>query len=252
MERKFGALSSSINPQEMAKTAEGVIKAIGGALVFWGVSSVTDINTLAGNIGALVTLGYSMFGLAETAFGILRKIVVAIQARLQLILQTLQILATLTLAIASPVTVEAKNILPPILEAPPLSVQALAPAEIVKTPREWIIYYSEKYEVDPRLPLAIACAESGLGCWSSDEKAIVIKNPVGTASGILQFLDSTFLAQCRDKYKIAESLEQKNDPKIQAECAVRMIADGGESHWSASRHNWSDWDLYMGVADLTP
>lgn len=80
-ERKFGALSSSIDPSQLSKTAEGLIKALGGALVFFGVSSVTDINTLAGQISQLVTLGYAFLGVAEAAFGGIRKIIVAISSR---------------------------------------------------------------------------------------------------------------------------------------------------------------------------
>ena len=153
--------------------------------------------------------------------------------------------------ITSPVTVSASNTLSPALEAPPLSVQALAPEVIVKTPREWIIYYSELYQVNPRLPLAIAKAESGLGGWNTDDQAIKAKNPIGTAAGLFQFLDSTFIHQCIEKYKIAKSLAEKLDPKIQAECAVRMMADGGAyAHWKASYYNWQDWDLYVGQAEL--
>jgi len=77
--RKFGALSSSVNPQELAATVTGVIKAVGGMVVFFGFSSLTgDINTLAEQMGQVVTLGYAFYGASETAFGLVRKIVVAV------------------------------------------------------------------------------------------------------------------------------------------------------------------------------
>jgi len=66
---------------ELSKTVEGLMKAIGGGLVFWGVASVTDISTLTGNISQIVTLGYSLFGVAETSFGLIRKIFVKIQSK---------------------------------------------------------------------------------------------------------------------------------------------------------------------------
>jgi hypothetical protein len=81
MDKKFGALTSSANPQEMAKTVEGLMKAVAGALLFFGVASVTEANTLTSNIGNLVTLGFSFYGAAESAFGIIRKIVVRAQAK---------------------------------------------------------------------------------------------------------------------------------------------------------------------------
>ncbi|RJQ33856.1 hypothetical protein C4568_03585 [Candidatus Parcubacteria bacterium] len=80
-QKNLGALSSSVNPQELSRTIEGVMKAVGGALVFFGVASVTDVNTLTGQISQLVTLGYAFFGVAEAAFGLIRKIIVAINER---------------------------------------------------------------------------------------------------------------------------------------------------------------------------
>lgn len=81
-EKKFGALSSSVNPNELAKTVEGIIKAVGGGIVFFGFSSIAgDINSLAEQAGQLITLGYAFFGVCETVFGIIRKIAVSITER---------------------------------------------------------------------------------------------------------------------------------------------------------------------------
>ncbi len=76
----------------------------------------------------------------------------------------------------------------------------------------------------------IVVAESG---WKPD-----IKNKVSTASGLFQFLDGTFKSYCIEKYGLAESMDQKNDPYIQIDCAVRMIRAGGVGHWDASKHSW--------------
>lgn len=74
--RKFGALSSSVDPSKLAKTVEGAIKVVGGIVVYFGYSKISgDINSLAEQVGTLVTLGYSFFGAAEMAFGLIRKIV---------------------------------------------------------------------------------------------------------------------------------------------------------------------------------
>ena len=76
--RLFGVInvSSSQDATKMATTIEGIIKAIGGIVAFWGVSTITgDINSLADQAGQLVTLGYAFYGVAETAFGLLRKLV---------------------------------------------------------------------------------------------------------------------------------------------------------------------------------
>lgn len=79
MNKRFGALSSSANPQELAATVTGIIKALGGFLVFLGVSSVAgEIDTLADQVSTLVTLGITFWGIAESAFGILRKIFITV------------------------------------------------------------------------------------------------------------------------------------------------------------------------------
>lgn len=78
--KKFGALSSSVDPNKLAKTVEGVLKALGGVIAFWGVTAVAgDVNSLADQLSQMVTLGYAFWGVAETAFGLVRKIVVKAQ-----------------------------------------------------------------------------------------------------------------------------------------------------------------------------
>lgn len=82
--RRFGALSSSEDPQKLAATVTGIIKALGGFVAFLGVSTLTgDINTFAEQVGQLITIGYAFYGVAEAAFGVGRKILLAIYARFQ-------------------------------------------------------------------------------------------------------------------------------------------------------------------------
>lgn len=75
--RKFGALSSSEDPQKLADTVKGVIQLLGGLAVFFGYSQITgEINTVADQVGTAVTLGVAFFGACKTLYGLLKKIVV--------------------------------------------------------------------------------------------------------------------------------------------------------------------------------
>jgi hypothetical protein len=81
MDKKFGALSSSVDSQKLAKTVEGAVKLLGGIIAYFGYSSVTgDINSVAEQIGTVVTLGYSFYGASEMLFGMIRKLVVKFTA----------------------------------------------------------------------------------------------------------------------------------------------------------------------------
>lgn len=80
------------------------------------------------------------------------------------------------------------------------------------------------------LEYRIVKAESG---WHPDSK-----NKLSTASGLAQYLTSTFQSQCINKYHFTDSMVHKNDPYVQLNCLHAMIRDGGQSHWNASRTNW--------------
>ena len=97
--------------------------------------------------------------------------------------------------------------------------------------KEWvksvIISKAREFNIDEDLFLKIAYCESG---YKKD-----IKNTQSSASGIFQFLDSTFYYQAK-KYGLRST--DKNSVEIQAELAARMLADGGFSHWYASKSCW--------------
>jgi soluble lytic murein transglycosylase-like protein len=84
-----------------------------------------------------------------------------------------------------------------------------------------------KYHIDQDLFLRIAKCESG---FKADAQ-----NKTSTASGIFQFLTSTFTQQAE-----AHGLlwTDKNDAETQAELAAHMIAEGGLRHWNASKDCW--------------
>lgn len=110
-----------------------------------------------------------------------------------------------------------------------------APIEQIKeekilTIEEKIIQTAKEFNYSTSTALSIAKAESNL--------IPDAKNSHSTASGVYQFINGTYKEYCIDKYNYAESMEQKNDPDIQIQCAIRMLAEGGENHWNASRHVW--------------
>lgn len=97
-------------------------------------------------------------------------------------------------------------------------------------PQYWrsvILAYAKRYGADPELLARVSWCESGYKPEA--------KNKASSASGIMEFLDSTFKSQSL-KYGI---IGEKNDPYIQIELAARMIADGGIHHWDASSTCWS-------------
>lgn len=79
--RKFGSFSSSVDPQKLATTVTGVLKFGAGILVYFGVVTQLDANVLVQNMAALATVLFTAWGLIETIFGILRKMVVAWKAQ---------------------------------------------------------------------------------------------------------------------------------------------------------------------------
>lgn len=92
---------------------------------------------------------------------------------------------------------------------------------------EMVMSTARQNNISPELFLRIAKCESGLKPDAT--------NPKSTASGLFQFLNSTFF-----NYAQAYGLpiDDKNDPEIQAELAARMIADGKISAWNESKNCW--------------
>lgn len=106
--------------------------------------------------------------------------------------------------------------------------QALVAAEPKNDIQSIIISKAHDLHIDPDLLLRIAKCESGFHPEA--------KNKVSTASGIFQFLDSTFFSQAQ---AAGLPTDNKNDPEIQAELAATMISKGGLHHWDASKSCWS-------------
>lgn len=81
-----------------------------------------------------------------------------------------------------------------------------------------------------RMASAIIISESG---WKPG-----IKNKMSSASGLFQFLDSTFTTFCIEKYSIVNNIALKNDPAVQLDCGVNMLREGLSSHWNESKKYW--------------
>jgi len=106
---------------------------------------------------------------------------------------------------------------------------------VVKTPaqvEDYIIWRAMEEGVDVTLALYIAKAESN---YIADAK-----NPHSSASGTFQFINGTFAGYCIDKYRLANTMSEKNDPIIQVDCAINMLKEpNGYKHWLASAHVWN-------------
>jgi SLT domain-containing protein len=97
--------------------------------------------------------------------------------------------------------------------------------------KEYVVYVAQNEGVHVGMALGIVKGESG---FNKDAK-----NPVGTASGLFQFLDSTFRNYCINKYHMALDMKDKNNPFIQTNCAIEMLKEpSGYMHWWESRASW--------------
>lgn len=91
------------------------------------------------------------------------------------------------------------------------------------TPRQYL--YARYEEEAPTLDKIIAC-ESG---WKADAK-----NSESTASGLAQFLDSTWIST-RNAMRLAPDLAAKLDPYQNIDAAVFLYHQQGTRPWMASK-----------------
>ena len=100
-----------------------------------------------------------------------------------------------------------------------------------KDVEDYVLYIAPRENISVNLFLGIVRYESNF--------ILTAKNPVGTASGVMQFLDSTFKGFCIDKYHMTDTMENKNHVAIQMNCAAEMLRErNGYKHWCASYENW--------------
>ena len=86
---------------------------------------------------------------------------------------------------------------------------------------ELIAHTCKEYNTDSTLPLNIAWCESNFNPS--------VKNASSTATGIFQFLESTWEENC-----VGDVL----DPIANIRCGVRLISSGGVGAWQESYSCW--------------
>lgn len=77
MHKRFGALSSSVNPQELGLTIQSAVRLAIGLLATLGVIGVTGGDALIEQIPAIVAAAYAAWQALEMLWGIARKLLVA-------------------------------------------------------------------------------------------------------------------------------------------------------------------------------
>ena len=80
-ERRFGALSSSVNPQELSLTVTSIARLVIGVLVSFGVFTVTGADTTLEQIPVIVSAGYATWQAAEALWGAVRKVITALASK---------------------------------------------------------------------------------------------------------------------------------------------------------------------------
>ena len=79
MTRKFGALSSSTDPEKLSMTVSGAILSI-SALIIWGGNAL-GLPLTQNQIAAFATQAGLAVGALAFIYGVLRKAIVAVNAR---------------------------------------------------------------------------------------------------------------------------------------------------------------------------
>lgn len=88
MERKFGALSSSVNPQELGLTVTSVVQAVVGLVGLFAVSQGLDVASATSQAEAILNLAmqgiagaYTLYHIMQAVYGGVRKLIVFFAAR---------------------------------------------------------------------------------------------------------------------------------------------------------------------------
>lgn len=113
-----------------------------------------------------------------------------------------------------------------------LSLATISSLNSVAQIKDYAISRAMDNGADVKMTLAIIKAESEFNPNS--------KNKESTASGAAQFLNGTFKYLCMSKYKLTDSMDDKDNPYIQIECLTRRLAESGGYHdWDASKPIWT-------------
>lgn len=75
MNKRFGALSSSQNPQELSLTVISGVKVLVSVLIGVGVFTTTQADTVLEQVPVIVTAGVATWELVNTIWGAIRKLI---------------------------------------------------------------------------------------------------------------------------------------------------------------------------------
>lgn len=78
MDKKYGALSSSVDPQSLSLTVTAVTRLVLAILVTTGYVTATGASTTLETVPAVVGAGYAAWAALETLYGLVRKVIVAV------------------------------------------------------------------------------------------------------------------------------------------------------------------------------
>lgn len=104
------------------------------------------------------------------------------------------------------------------------------PVVVAPTPEELVDKISLEYGVNPVLMKAIIQCES--------EWRVEVKNPNSSATGLAQFITSTWRSTMLEMGLSADTPRTDVETHIKA-LAYRLSKPHGERHWNASRYCWS-------------
>lgn len=75
MKKRFGALSSVKNPQELSLTVQSGIKLLVSVLLSLGIFTTTQADTVLEQIPVIVTAGLATWEAVNMAWGAIRKVI---------------------------------------------------------------------------------------------------------------------------------------------------------------------------------
>ncbi len=125
-----------------------------------------------------------------------------------------------------------------IVEPPKIALEAghvatvITHEPVVLTIEEKIVERATHYGYSTKRAVAIARSEShfkNICNWKYDGEAGMF-----TACGIFMFTRTTYKAFCGPP-------AERFDVDKNIDCAVRMLSEGGESHWEESKHGKHGW-----------
>lgn len=81
MEKRFGGLSSSVDPQQLSLTVTAALRSIMAVLVAFGYVTTVQMDTTLMQVPVIVMSGYAAWQGLDAIYGALRKVLIAFTQR---------------------------------------------------------------------------------------------------------------------------------------------------------------------------